>query len=322
MEMAADESFFDDSFLQELEDLAARPGPVTQAAAGAELEGLMRAFLAPTPEEPGGLTAEGFLALPASGVAERTNALVELCRAAGGQSAAARAVESFIIFFQALLPTLSQEGARQVRGLFFRLVPTLVQIAHHNFGADRVRHLEGKSALQALETVLLEIASVRFSPGESDLVFHSIDQMAAFISIGEYAVATDIISSQLLSLVRRNKIARVLYRLMETEVSVQNYLREKLGRRTPWVVLPEDEQRLADYGPIRIFRDEVLGEHRRLIQVQVPGISDLRNIVLHLASTEGRGEHDLALDGLGAAPLDVPEGAYSLGLSYSPPGDP
>jgi hypothetical protein len=317
--VSGEEPFFDVSFLRELEDLAAQPGPAGATVPGADLSELMRGFLAPTAVEPQGLTLEGFIGLSPQQVAERTNALVELCRSAAGQSEAARAVESFIIFFQALLPTLSTDGARQVRTLFFRLVPTLVQIAHFNFGDDRVRRLEGKGALQALETVLLEIASVRFSPGESELVFRSIDQMAAFIAIGEYAVATDLISSQLLSVVRRNKIARVLYRLMETEVSVQNYLRERLGRRTPWVVLPGDEERLADYGPIRIFHDELLGERRRLIQIQVPGISDLRNIVLHLSSTEGRGEHDLALDGLGAAPLDVPEGSYSLGLSYSPP---
>ncbi len=317
--MSTEESFFDVSFLKELEDLAAQPGPASAGTTGPDLGELIRTFLAPTPEEPEGLSLEGFLALPSQRVAERTNGLVEVCRAAATEAEAPRAVESFIIFFQALLPTLSADGARQVRALFFRLVPTLVQIAHYNFGDDRVRRLEGKGALQALETVLLEIASVRFSPGESELVFRSIDQMAAFISIGEYAVATDLVSSQLLSLVRRNKIARVLYRLMETEVSVQNYLSERLGRRTPWVVLPEDEQRLADYGPIRIFHDDLLGERRRMIQVQVPGISDLRNIILHLSSTEGRGEHDLALDGLGAAPLDVPEGSYSLGLSYSPP---
>jgi len=318
--MSAEESFFDQTFLKELEDLAAQPGPSAAAEAHNDLTKLLTTFLAPTAEEPGGLTLAGFEALPAQKLAERTNGLVEVCRAAGAGEAP-RAVESFVIFFQALLPTLSTEGARQVRGLFFRLVPTLVQIAHHDFGEDRVRQLEGRAALQALETVLLEIASVRLSPGESDLIFHSIDQMTAFIAIGEYAMATDLISSQLLSLVRRNKIARVLYRLMETEVAVQNYLREKLGRRTPWVVLPEDEERLKEYGPIRIFHDDFLGERRRLIQVQVPGISNLRNVVLHLASTEGRGEHDLALDGLGSAPLDVPEGAYALGLSYTPAGE-
>jgi hypothetical protein len=276
--------------------------------------------MGPSPIHPEGLTLERFLSLTPQQMAERTNALLSVCRSAGTREAS-RSVESFVVFFQALLPTLSEEGAHQVRAFFFRLVPTLLQIAHHDFGNDALHRAEGRAALQALETVLLEIASVRLSPSESELVFRSIDQMAAFIGIGEYAMATGLVSSQLLSLIRRNKIARVLYRLMETEVSVQNYLKARLGRPTPFIVLPEDEARLAEYGPIRIFHDEVRGQSRRLIQVQVPGISDLRNIILHLASTQGSGDHDLSLDGLGAAPLDVPDGAYAVGLSYTPAVD-
>jgi hypothetical protein len=313
------ESFFDAEFLNELLELASQPGPASpHGAAAAGLDEALRGFLGPSPEQPEGLTLDGFVALPASQLADRMNLLIELCRSSGA-SDAQQSVESFVVFFQTLLPTLTEEGARQVRALFFRLVPTLLQIARHGFGDDAARREEGRAAVTALENVLLEISSVRLSPGEGELVFRSIDQMAAFIGIGEYAMATDLLSSQLLSLIRRNKLARALYRLMEAEVAVQRYLQGKLDRRTPWIALPEDEERLAEYGPIRIFRD-ALGEHRRLIQVQVPGVADLRNVVLHLASTTGGGEYDLSLDGLGSAPLDVPDGGYALGLSYDPEG--
>jgi hypothetical protein len=313
------ESFFDEEFLNELQELASQPGPASpHGEAAAELDEALRGLLGPSPEQPGGLTLETFVALPPPQLAERMNALIELTRSSGA-SAAQQSVESFVVFFQALLPTLTEEGARQVRALFFRLVPTLLQIARHGFGDDAARREEGCAAVTALENVLLEISSVRLSPSESELVFRSIDQMAAFIGIGEYSMAADLLSSQLLSLIRRNKLARALYRLMEAEVAVQRYLQGKLDRRTPWIAIPEDEERLGEYGPIRIFRD-ALGEHRRLIQVQIPGIADLRNVVLHLASTTGGGEHDLALDGLGAAVLDVPDGGYALGLSYDPEG--
>jgi hypothetical protein len=316
---APSESFFDAEFFDELQELASQPGPVTpDGTVAAELEEALQGFLGPSPAQPEVLTLEGFIALPPSQLADRMNTLIELTRS-GGASAAQQSVESFVVFFQALLPTLTEDGARQVRALFFRLVPTLLQIARHGFGDDATRREEGRAAVIALENVLLEISSVRLSPSESELVFRSIDQMAAFIGIGEYAMATDLLSSQLLSLIRRNKLARALYRLMEAEAAVQRYLQGKLDRRTPWIAIPDDEERLAEYGPIRIFRD-ALGEHRRLIQVQVPGIADLRNVVLHLASTTGGGEHDLALDGLGAARLDVPDGCYALGLSYDPEG--
>jgi hypothetical protein len=309
------ESFFDAEFLNELQELASQPGPGSpHGEAAAELDQVLQGFLGPSPDQPEGLTLDAFVALSPPQLAERMNALIELTRS-GGTSAAQQSIESFVVFFQTLLPTLTEEGARQVRALFFRLVPTLLQIARHGFGDDAARREEGRGAVTALETVLLEISSVRLSPGESELVFKSIDQMAAFIGIGEYAMATDLLSSQLLSLIRRNKLARALYRLMEAEVAVQRYLQGKLDRRTPWISLPEDDEGLAEYGPIRIFRD-ALGAHRRLIQVQIPGIADLRHVVLHLASTTGGGEYDFALDGLGAAILDVPDGGYALGLSY------
>jgi hypothetical protein len=312
--MPETQDFFDASFLGELEDLAALP-----QAAAAPLEGalpaLLAEFVAASPSTPHGLSAEAFVALGPGELAERVNLLIELCRRAG-RSGAVHAVESFIVFFQALLPTLSPEGAAQIKAFVYRLVPTLLQIAHNDFGDDAARRVEGGVALRDLETVLLEIASVRLSPAESELVFRSIDQMAGFIGIGEYAMASGLISTQLLGLIRRNKLTRILYGLMEVEVNVQTYLKEKLGRTTPWVQVPEDFEALAEYGPVRLLHEESLLGSRRLIQVQVPGAFSLRDVVLHLSSRQGGGDYELRLDALGSAELNVPAGAYALGLSY------
>src|SRR5262249_39362045 len=157
---------------------------------------------------------------------------------------------------------------------FYRLIPTLVHVAHRGFSPEEDGASAGAAALHGLETILIEISSVRLAPTESELVFRAIDQMTAFISVGEYALASEVISSRLLTIIARNKLTRALYRLMEIEVSVQVYLKEKRGYSTPQIQLPDDEAPLADYGPIRLLREESAeGHNRRLIQIHLPHIA-------------------------------------------------
>lgn len=308
------EEFFDPSFLTELEELASGEGPAGPGPGHdlrAELEEFLRPVTAATPP----LTEDAFVELPAAVVAERTNALLEILRR-GKSLPAVQAAESFVVFFQALVPTIP-DGASEVRRLFFRLVPTLIHIAFNDFSDTDAKREEGRAALRGLENVLIEIASVRLAPGESELVFRSIDQMAAFIGAGEYTMAGQVISGQLLGIIARNKLTRALYRIMEVEVNVQRYLGEKLGYSTPQIRVPADFGLLADYGAVRVLTEEVLGERTRYIQVQIPDIPILRDIVLRLARADGL-TRDLRLDALGSAKLDVPDGTYSLGLVYQP----
>ncbi len=316
------DEFFDPTFLAELEELAApREGlPGAWPPPTSPLQEELRAFLAPEPGSDAALDEEGFVAFPAARVAERTNLLVEMCRR-GPRSETLLALENFVVFFQALLPTLSDTGAPAVKRLFFHLVPTLIHIAHNDFAEAATRRAEGIEALQNLETILIEISSVRLAPSEAELVFRSIDQMAAFIGVGEYAMANEVISSQLLSLIGRNKLTRALYRLMEVEVSVQRYLKEKLDYPTPQLRLPDDAATLADYGPLRIFMDEGPdGAPHRFIQVHLPDIEMLKDIVLHLVSQDVNVAYDLRLDGLGSALLAIPPGRYAIGFAYEPEG--
>lgn len=311
------EDFFDSSFLAELEALAGVPEIApTSRDAGAQLPEKLRAFLAP--EEPGGppLTEESFLALAPGDLLRRTNALVEICRD-GGKPGAAQAVENFVVFFQALVPRLT-EGASEVERVFFRLVPTLIHIAHNDFSEREEQRAEGSAALRNLETILIEISGVRLAPSEVDLVFRSIDHMSAFIGAGEYTMANEVISSQLLSIIARNKLTRALYRLMEVEVSLQRYLKARLGHTTPQLRVPEDIPALSEYGPIRVLQEETFdGGTARYVQVQLPDIPILRDIVLKLVGPSGY-VRDLRFDALGSAPLDVPPGLYQLGLVYQP----
>ncbi len=311
---AADEvSFFDAEFLGELEQLAAQV--VSRPAPGADLARRFEEFL----REEGGapLDGESFAALPPAAMADRANALLETCRK-GPERAAVQAVENFIVFFQALVPTLAPEGAAQVGRFFFRLVPTLIHIAWHDFGEDAMAAREGAAALENLETILIEISDVRLAPAESALVFRSIDQLAGFIAVGEYAMASQIVSAQLLDIIARNKLSRALFRLMEAEVAVQVYLKERLGRSTPGLELPGDLQVLAEFGPLRVFEEELLGERRRLVQVHIPGLTPLSDVVLHLASPGGDQAFALRFDALGTAELPPVDGAFQIGLAWEP----
>ncbi|MGE0453946.1 MAG: hypothetical protein AB7O37_11515 [Vicinamibacteria bacterium] len=312
-----EDRFFDDAFLSELEEIAGHEGPLEEAHADGALHLRLQEFL--SLPGAGRLDEEGFVELAAAPLTERTNALLEVCRA-GRTLPAVQAVENFVVFFQALVPTLDALGARQVKRFFFRLVPTLLQIAAHDFGDSREAVAEGRAALHNLETILIEVSDVRFAPSESELVFRSIDQLAAFIAAGEYAMASRIVSAQLLELIEKNKLARALYRLMEVEVQLQRYLKERLGYATPRLALPEDAAALSDYGPLRVLDEESQGgETTRMIQIHVPGIPNIADVVLHLVGEGGR-FHDLRLDALGSAELRVPAGAYALGLTYEPPG--
>jgi len=315
--------FFDPSFVAELEALAAaHTGPQSPRTISATLHDHLRAFLqrqGPEGEvEPQQiLSEEEFVALSAASLAQRTNGLLETCRQAGATEAV-RTVESFIVFFQALVPTLVDEGAREVKRFFFRLAPTLLHIAYNDFSDTDDRRRDGQAALKSLEAVLLEISSVRLTPSETEVVFRSIDQMAAFIGVGEYAMASEIISTQLLGIIQRNKLMRALFRLMEVEVSVQRFLKAHLGYATPQIRVPEDFEALAEYGPLRVLHETPFdGPSRYLLQVHIPDVPFLRDVVVHLAGADGTG-YDLRLDALGSTELTVPPGTYSIGLVYQP----
>jgi hypothetical protein len=314
----SDERFFDDAFLQELQELASGEGALARADQGArELEHGLSTLLA---DEAGGtaLSLDELASLPVPQLLQRTDRLLELCR--GGPSrSAVQAVENFVVFFQALVPTLKEEGADQVRRVFARLVPTLIQIAYNDFGSGEEDVAEGRAALGNLETILIDIAGVRLAPQESELVYRSIDQVASFMAVGEYAMASRVVSAQLLDLIERNKLTRALYRLMEAEVAVQRYIKERLGYTTPQFVLPDDLQKLSEYGPIQVLEETSLeGAPQRLLQVQVPGIPRLTDVVVHLVAAEGGAQFDLRMDALGMAPLALPGGRYALGLAYEP----
>lgn len=311
--------FFDEPLLHELQELsrvvAAR---APEACRGAALFELLAEFLAADAPDAAPLDEDAFAALGGPALTERTNRLILLLRRSP-QRAAAADVENFAVFFRTLVPTLSDSGSDAVRRAFFRLVPSLLQLAQGDSGERDATRCPGQAALRELERVLLEIANVRLLPLESELVLRSIDQMVAFMSAAEYALASELVSTQLLSLIARNKLTRALYRLMEVEVSLQRYLKGKLGYLTPQVRLPRDAAALADYGPLRVFDEPFLdGVTRRLVQVQVPGIPSLRDVVLHLVAAESGRDHALRLDRLGSAELNVPDGLYVLGLSYEP----
>jgi hypothetical protein len=315
-----EEEFFDPELLSELEGLAATPREAIGASTPASaLPVKLAQFLAVAGEATRArITEDDFVAAPNPQIIERTNTLIEICREAGA-SPAVQGIESFVVFFQALVPSLSPEGAGNIRRFFFRLAPTLIHIAYNDFGSRPSDREDGLAALRNLESILIEISSVRLAPSESELVFRSVDQMSEFIAVGEYAMANEIIASRLLSIIERNKLTRALYRLMEVEVAIQVYLKERLGRSTPQIRLPEDYELLSDYGPIRIMREEQLdGASKRYIQVQLPHIESLKDVTLHLAPDGGGPGHDLRLDALGSAMLDLPDGTYSLGLIFQP----
>ena len=314
---------FDAVFLSQLEGLVADSGVAVSSAAhgAADARGYretLAAFLAPL--VPGGppIGEEAFLGMSPGVLAERCNGLIQAGRRSTHRDAA-QAVESFVVFFQALVPTLGSEAAREVKTTFLRLVPTLLQMAWLEQLGDGPRREEGGEALRLLETILLEVASVRLAPAESELLFKSLDQLATLMAAGEHTLARDVVAVPLLDILRKNRVARSLFRIMEVEVALQSYLKERLGHPTPRIRIPEDLPALADFGPLRVFEEEgPAGSHRSYLQVQLPDIPVLSDVVVHLQADDGSEGRRLRLDGLGSVPLDLPPGLYGIGLLYEP----
>ena len=76
---------------------------------------------------------------------------------------------------------------------------------------------------------------------------------------------------------------------------------------------------LDEFGPLRVFYEEGSdGVWRAYLQVQLPDIPILSDIVVHLSRHDGGDERRLGLDGLGSVPFDVPPGLYEIGLLYEP----
>ncbi|HKZ33213.1 MAG TPA: hypothetical protein VJ648_12745 [Vicinamibacteria bacterium] len=313
---------FDSEFLSELEGLVTDSGiKVSEVAqAGDAARGYretLAAFLAAP--SPGGspLNEAGFLELPPPALGERCNGLVESCRRSPRRDAA-QAAESFVVFFQALVPTLSPEPAREVKATFFRLVPTLVQMAWEDSAEGIESRRESREALALLETILLEVSSVRLAPVESGQLFKALDQLAMLIAAGEWTLARDVVAAPLLQILRKNRVARSLFRLMEVEMGLQGYLRERLGHDTPHIRVPDDLAGLSDFGPLRVFEEDgPEGARQVFLQVQLPDIPILSDIVVHLSGGDGR-DFRLRLDGLGSVPLELPAGLYQIGLLYEP----
>jgi hypothetical protein len=295
---------------------------VSSAAQGAaEARGYaetLAAFLAPLSAGGSPLGEAAFLELAPALLAERCNGLVESVRRSPRRDAA-QAVESFIVFFQALVPTLSAGSSREVKATFFRLVPTLLQMAWEDLGDAIERRRESRDSLGLLETILLEVSSVRLAPVESGMLFRSLDQLATLIAAGEYGLARDVVAVPLLGILRKNRVARSLFRLMEVEVALQVYVKERLGHATPRIRIPDDLPALADFGPLRVFDEEGPdGRHRRYLLVQLPDIPVLSDVVVVLSRPEAGEELRLRLDGLGSVPLALPPGLYQIGLVYDP----
>jgi hypothetical protein len=318
----AGEDTFDSAFLSELEGLVTGSGiKVSGLAHGGEAARGYReslaAFLAPL--APGGppLGEAAFLAAPITVLGERCTALIESCRRSPRREAA-QATESFVVFFQALVPTLGEEAAREVRATFFRLVPTLEQMAWEEAAQPGERRRERHETLGLIETILLEVSSVRLAPVESGMLFKSLDQLATLIAAGEWGLARDVVAAPLLDILRKNRAKRPLFRLMEVEVQLQSYLRERLGHESPAIRIPDDVQALDDFGPLRVFEETGEdGAPQLFMQVQLPDIPNLSDIVVHLTDGNG-GDHSLRLDGLGSVPLRLPAGTYQIGLLYEP----
>jgi hypothetical protein len=314
------EQFFDDAFLEELQRLANAGEGHALAPAAFDLHTHLADFLAPLSGDDLPLDTAAFQDLPDSVFRARTDALVEACRASPRRGAV-EDVENFVVFIQALIPTLLADASREIKRAFFRLAPTMLNIAYHDFAGQDDEREEGRAALRNLENILLEISSVHLAPSEGDLVFRSIEQLAALIDSGAYAMANDLVSTRLLAIIRKNRVTRALFRLMEVEANVQRHLKERLGHATPQIRVPEDLTALEDYGPVRVLHEQAPGgEVKTLLQFQLPELPLLRDFVLTLVSEETGDSHEGRLDNLGCVALEVPPGLYRMGLAYQPEG--
>lgn len=305
--------FFDEEFLAELRGLgAASAGP--HAPLEDDLHTRLDGVLS---FEGRALDEAGFAALPPAAALERTDALLEACRQ-GRKRGALDAVEGFIVFFQALLPALQGRAAGEMQRLFFHLVPVLLHIAWHGFGDSEEQGLEGRRALKGLESVLTEIAGVRLQPTESELVLGSVDQVARLLGSGEYGMAEEMVSSRLVAIIRKNKMARALYRIMEGEVAIQVYLKERLGHTTPQIRIPDDFAALSEYGPLQVLSEDGPAGPKTYLQLQIPDMPSLRDVLVTLMRADGMIGYELRLDALGSVPLEMSTGTWRIGLTYEP----
>ena len=159
---------------------------------------------------------------------------------------------------------------------------------------------------------------MRLQPSESELVLRSIDQIARFLASGQYAMAEEMVSARLLAVIRKNKVARALYRIMEVEVAIQVYLKEKLGHTTPKIRIPQDFEALADYGPLRVLHEDGLEGTKTYLQLQIPDLPRLRDVLVTLMRDDGVIGYELRLDALGTVALDLSSGTWRIGLTYQP----
>jgi hypothetical protein len=307
--------FFDDSFLAELEGLAAEPGPEGPIAPleddlHTRLAGILR-------DGEGTLDEEGFVALSKDEVLERSDHLLETCRLSQKRQAV-ESVENFVVFVQTLLPNLQHTSTGEIQRVLFRLIPLLLHIAWHDFAGRELDREEGRRALKGLESILLEIAGERLQPSESELVLRSIDQVAGFLGSGQYAMAEELVTRRLLVIIRRNKVARALYRIMEVEVSIQVYLKEKLGYTTPKLRIPDDFGPLSEYGPLRILREDGPQGAKTFLEFQIPDLPRLRDVVVTLMREDGAIGYELRLDALGSVELKLSSGTWRIGMTWQP----
>jgi len=315
---SSDESpFFDDAFLAELEAMSAGP-EVPLAPVEDDLHTRLAAVL-----DEGGtpLDEEAFAALSVEAGLARTNAVLEACRESP-KHGTRDAVENLIVFFQALLPSLREPDAREVQRIFYHLMPALLQIAWHGFGEGEAENSEGRRALEGLESVLLEIAGVRLQPTESELVLRSIDQVAHLLGTGQFGMAEELVSSRLLTVIQKNKVARALYRIMEVEVRVQVYLKERLGHPTPQIRIPDDFGPLSEYGPLQVIQEENPTGRKTYLQIQLPDLPRLQDVLLTLVRDDGLIGYELRFDALGSVELHIVSGTWRIGMTYEPEARP
>jgi hypothetical protein len=70
---------------------------------------------------------------------------------------------------------------------------------------------------------------------------------------------------------------------------------------------------------VRILHEKLPGGGTTtFLQIQLPELPVLRDVVVSLVGDNGATSLDLRLDNLGCAPLDVPPGTYRMGLVYRP----
>jgi hypothetical protein len=308
-----DTPFFDDAFLAELQAMSVGP-EVPTAPVEDDLNTRLAAML---DHEGTALDEQAFAGLSVEAALARTNALLEACRETP-KHGTLDAVENLIVFFQALLPTLREPDAREMLRIFFHLAPALLQIAWHGFGEGETENAEGRRALEGLESVLLEIAGVRLQPTESELVLRSIDQVAHLLAAGQYGTAEELVSSKLLSVIQNNKVARALYRIMEVEVAIQVYLKERLGHPIPQIRIPDDFGPLSEYGPLQVIQEEGPSGTKTYLQLQLPDLPRLRDVLLTLMRDDGLIGYELRFDALGSVELHIVSGTWRLGLTYEP----